>query len=82
MGIERFYKFITSDSTFNKNAIVLDLDSVKDVDFLFIDFNSIVYRIAEIIEDDINTLFHMFVFMLNDDKLYGDKEMIKGICKS
>lgn len=33
-------------------------------------------------KDDINTLFHMIVFMLNDDKLYGDKEMIKGICKS
>ena len=29
--------------------------------------------------DDIQSLFHMFVQMLNDDKLYGDKSIVKKL---
>ena len=30
-------------------------------------------------KDDILSLFHMFMYLLNDDQLYGDKAMVKSI---
>jgi len=58
MGIERFYSTIINSSVSSGKAIIKNLKEHIDVDYLYVDFNSIIYYIAENIEKDINTLLH------------------------
>jgi 5'-3' exonuclease len=71
MGIERFYgTIIGSNKISSENAIVKGITEAIDVDYLYVDFNSIVYYIAEIIESELNTLlYHLITHKVNDDDM-------------
>jgi 5'-3' exonuclease len=58
MGIERFYSTIINSSVSSGKAVVKNLKENVDVDYMYVDFNSIIYYIAENIEKDINTLLY------------------------
>ena len=47
MGIERFYSTIINSSVGSNKAVIKNLNENVDVDYLYIDFNSIIYYIAE-----------------------------------
>ena len=70
MGIEKFYSSIINFS----DAVTKNIKTKIDVEYFYIDFNSIVYHIAEIIENELNTLlYHVIINKITDT----DREIIK-----
>ena len=74
MGIERFYGTLVKSNVSAGKAVIKNMTDKVDVDRLYVDFNSIVYYVAEIIEGSLNTLlYHAIIKKIND----SDIETIK-----
>ena len=65
MGIENFFNTIT------KNKIISDSLLINDkimCDYLYIDFNSIIYIVSDILESEINYYLYSIIINKKDDK--------------
>lgn len=70
MGIERFYGTIVNSNVSEGKAIIKNLLESVAIDNLYIDFNSIVYRVAEKIERELNTLlFHAITNAIDEQDI-------------
>lgn len=59
MGIERFFNSIAKNNLLkNNNGIILGLEKKLICDMLYIDFNSIVYTVATILDDELQYLLY------------------------
>jgi len=70
MGIEKFFNSMAKNrhiNTNNKN-IVTGFDDVLDSDYLYIDFNSIIYTLANNFENDVNYLLYSIIDGEFDEK--------------
>lgn len=57
MGIEKFFNSLVNNDTIQKGNLLI-LEKKIEADFIFIDFNSILYKIALQIENDLNMLLY------------------------
>lgn len=65
MGIEKFFNSLVNNETILKNNILV-LQNKISADYVYIDFNSILYKIASQIETDLNKLFFELIHNNND----------------
>lgn len=67
MGIENFFNSIIKNKIISENLLVTNK---IDVEYLFIDFNSIVYSVSDTIEKDFNYLLYAIIINeLDDDNI-------------
>lgn len=71
MGIEKFFNsLIKKDNKLNSEVLVNYKPNVK---YLYIDFNSILYKIAEDIESELNNLLYELIY---DGDIHSEKNKI------
>jgi len=70
MGIERFFNSLAKNETIKENGIVTGLKDKIDANYVYIDFNSVIYNIITDIENELN-------YLLYDLILYIDKSTEK-----
>ena len=68
MGIERFFNSLIKNESIKKNGIVMGLTQKINTEFLYLDFNSIIYNITSKVEKDLNYLLYSLI-LLSDNKL-------------
>jgi hypothetical protein len=62
MGIERFFNSLSKNINIKtKNGIVLGFETKLDCNYLYIDFNSIIYTIVSKIEEELNYLLYSII---------------------
>lgn len=67
MGIERFFNSIIQNKTIQSKEGHFILEHKLKADFMMIDFNSILYKVANEIEEELNHLLYDIIYKLNED---------------
>lgn len=65
MGIESFFNTITKNKIISESLLI---NEKIDCDYLYIDFNSIIYIVADILENDINYYLYSIIINKKDEK--------------
>lgn len=74
MGIERFFSSLKRVGSMSKDGIILDIVDKINANYIYIDFNSIVYNIMNDVEHELNYLLYSIILhehgsnILNDNK--------------
>ena len=63
MGIERFFNSLKKVGSMSKEGIILGIVEKLDANYLYIDFNSIIYNIASDIEHELNYLLYSIILL-------------------
>ena len=65
MGIERFFNSLVKNKTIKENGIDIGLKNKINADYVYIDFNSVIYNIITDIEHDLNYLLYDIILGKN-----------------
>lgn len=66
MGIEKFFNSLVKNKNIKENGITIGLTTKIEADYLYIDFNSIIYNIVNSIEQELNYLLYSIILLQND----------------
>ena len=61
MGIERFFNSLRKKDILQEGSISVDLKNKIDTDYLYVDFNSIIYTIVNEIEKELNMILYYII---------------------
>jgi 5'-3' exonuclease len=75
MGIERFFKSVINNQTIQTKDGKFILKDKIQADFISIDFNSILYRVASEIEKELNYLIFDIIYKDNTEKKLENKSL-------
>lgn len=80
MGIERFFNSLAKTETIKENGIILGLKEKIESNYVYIDFNSIIYNIVSNIEKELNYLLYSIILFEDDSNQLDEKS--KSISES
>ena len=76
MGIERFFNSLAKNETITENGIVLGLKDKINANYLYIDFNSVIYTSIAEIEAELNYLLYSIILFVNDSIEFDEKTLV------
>ena len=68
MGIERFFNSLIKNKSILGKEKILVLEKGISVDYFYIDFNSIIYKISQKVEDEINIILFNLIYGTEETK--------------
>lgn len=80
MGIERFFNSLMKNGNLEHNDNIIDEKNKLNIDYLYIDFNSIVCNISYEIEKELNYILYSIILEKNNNIQY-DEETVKYMNK-
>lgn len=75
MGIERFFNSLTKNESIKEHGIVIGLKYKLNAEYLYLDFNSIIYNVITKIENDLSYLLYSLVLSEVDNKPLDEKSI-------
>ena len=73
MGIEQFFNNLLKIDIFKNNSIYLNLNNKIKCNYVYIDFNSIIYNVVTQIEEDLNYLLYELILHVYDSQVVNQK---------
>lgn len=76
MGIERFFNSLVKNKHIEQDGIIVGLEDKIIANYLYIDFNSIIYNIISILENELNYLLYSIILHEKNNDEFDDKTIM------